>query len=86
MWFQRPFRADQWLLYAQDTPERLGCEWAGLRRGVHPGGELVVSVVQEGLVRTSGGSDQPRRRSDEFADELGPRFFVSPRPAACDAA
>ena len=53
MWFHRPFRADRWLLYAQDSPVAHGAR--GLARGeVYTSeGELVVSVVQEGLIRTS---------------------------------
>ena len=52
MWFHRPFRADQWLLYAQDSPIAYGGR--GLARGevFTAGGDLVVSVVQEGLIRT----------------------------------
>jgi acyl-CoA thioesterase II len=52
MWFHRPFRADRWLLYAQDSP------FAGGARGLARGevftaeGHLVVSVVQEGLIRS----------------------------------
>ena len=51
MWFHRPFRADQWLLYAQETPAAHGAR--GLARGevFTSSGDLVVSVVQEGLVR-----------------------------------
>jgi acyl-CoA thioesterase-2 len=51
MWFHRPFRADRWLLYAQDTPNASGAR--GLARGqvFTRDGELVVSVVQEGLIR-----------------------------------
>jgi acyl-CoA thioesterase-2 len=51
MWFHRPFRADRWLLYAQDSPSASGGR--GLARGeVYTSeGELVVSVVQEGLLR-----------------------------------
>ncbi|MBO0806060.1 MAG: acyl-CoA thioesterase II [Nocardiopsaceae bacterium] len=51
MWFHRPFRADQWLLYAQESPSAHGAR--GLARGevFTAGGDLVVSVVQEGLVR-----------------------------------
>jgi len=52
MWFHRPFRADQWLLYAQESPVSAGAR--GLARGelfTHDG-QLVVSVVQEGLVRS----------------------------------
>jgi acyl-CoA thioesterase-2 len=53
MWFHGPFRADRWLLYAQDSPVARGSR--GLARGevYTSGGDLVVSVVQEGLVRTS---------------------------------
>ncbi len=50
MWFHRPFRADRWFLYAQDTPSASGAR--GLARGsIYQDGILVVSVVQEGLVR-----------------------------------
>jgi acyl-CoA thioesterase II len=57
MWFHRPFRADRWLLYAQDSPNARGAR--GLARGqvFTQEGELVVSVVQEGLIRVS---DTPR--------------------------
>jgi len=51
MWFHRPFRADQWLLYAQESPVAYGAR--GLARGevFTASGDLVVSVVQEGLIR-----------------------------------
>jgi acyl-CoA thioesterase II len=51
MWFHRPFRADRWLLYAQDSPSVSGA--LGLARGevYTEDGTLVVSVVQEGLIR-----------------------------------
>ena len=51
MWFHRPFRADEWLLYDMDSPNAYGAR--GLARGflfTRPG-ELVVSMVQEGLMR-----------------------------------
>jgi acyl-CoA thioesterase II len=53
MWFHRPFRADRWLLYAQDSPVAYGAR--GLARGevFTADGDLVVSVVQEGLIRTT---------------------------------
>jgi acyl-CoA thioesterase-2 len=53
MWFHRPFRADRWLLYAQDSPTASGAR--GLARGevYTEDGQLVVSVVQEGLVRAT---------------------------------
>jgi acyl-CoA thioesterase-2 len=52
MWFHRPFRADRWLLYSQDSPVAGGAR--GLARGevFTSEGELVVSVVQEGLIRS----------------------------------
>ncbi len=54
MWFHRQFRADSWLLYAQESPIAAGGR--GLARGqvFTAAGELVVSVVQEGLIRLTG--------------------------------
>jgi acyl-CoA thioesterase II len=51
MWFHRPFRADEWLLYDMDSPNAYGAR--GLARGFlfTRQGELVVSMVQEGLMR-----------------------------------
>ena len=51
MWFHRPFRADEWLLYAQDSPNLHGSR--GFARGLifKRDGTLVASVAQEGLVR-----------------------------------
>jgi acyl-CoA thioesterase-2 len=51
MWFHRPFRVDDWLLYEQDTPTASGGR--GLARGLffRRDGGLAVSVVQEGLIR-----------------------------------
>jgi acyl-CoA thioesterase-2 len=51
MWFHRPFRADEWLLYDMDSPTASGGR--GLARGFlfTRQGELVVSMVQEGLMR-----------------------------------
>ncbi|MGH3193962.1 MAG: acyl-CoA thioesterase [Streptosporangiaceae bacterium] len=59
MWFHREFRADRWLLYAQDSPAANGAR--GLARGevFTASGQLVVSVVQEGLIRT--GPPRPPR-------------------------
>ncbi|MHB1614270.1 MAG: acyl-CoA thioesterase II [Actinomycetes bacterium] len=51
MWFHRPFRADEWLLYVQESPSASGAR--GFARGqifTHDG-RLVVSVAQEGMVR-----------------------------------
>jgi acyl-CoA thioesterase-2 len=51
LWLHRPFRADEWLLYAQDSPNLHGSR--GFSRGLifKRDGTLVASVAQEGLVR-----------------------------------
>jgi len=51
MWFHRPFQADEWLLYAQDSPSAQGGR--GLTRGsiFRADGTLVASVAQEGSLR-----------------------------------
>jgi acyl-CoA thioesterase-2 len=51
LWLHRPFRADEWLLYSQDSPNLEGAR--GLGRGLifTRDGTLVASVAQEGLVR-----------------------------------
>ncbi len=51
MWFHRPFRADDWLLYAQDSPNAAGAR--GFARGLifARDGTLIASVAQEGLIR-----------------------------------
>lgn len=51
MWFHRPFKADEWLLYSIDSPSASGAR--GFTRGniFSEDGKLVASVVQEGLMR-----------------------------------
>ena len=51
LWLHRPCRADEWLLYAQDSPSAGGAR--ALTRGTlfSRDGALVASVAQEGLVR-----------------------------------
>ncbi len=51
LWFHRPFKADDWLLYAQDSPNSHGAR--GFCRGqlFNAKGELVASTAQEGLMR-----------------------------------
>jgi acyl-CoA thioesterase-2 len=51
MWFHRPFRVDEWLLYDIESPSASGAR--GLVRGrfFDRGGRLVASAVQEGLTR-----------------------------------
>ena len=51
LWFHRPFRADEWLLYSLDSPSTQGSR--GLARGqvFDRQGRLVASTAQEGLIR-----------------------------------
>ena len=51
LWFHRPFRADDWLLYAQESPTATASR--GFTRGLifSRDGRLVASVAQEGLIR-----------------------------------
>jgi acyl-CoA thioesterase II len=51
MWFHKPFRTDEWLLYQQDSPFSGGAR--GFSRGTifDSSGDLVASVAQEGLIR-----------------------------------
>ncbi|GGF07329.1 acyl-CoA thioesterase II [Stappia taiwanensis] len=55
MWFHRPFRADEWLLYVEDSPSASGAR--GFTRGAlyDRAGRLVASVAQEGLIRVRSG-------------------------------
>ena len=54
IWFHRPFRVDEWLLYASDAPSASGAR--GFTRGsiFTRDGALVASTVQEGLLRVRG--------------------------------
>jgi acyl-CoA thioesterase-2 len=51
IWFHRPFRMDEWLLYSIDSPSASGAR--GLSRGQFftEDGKLVASTAQEGLMR-----------------------------------
>ncbi len=55
VWFHRPFRCDDWLLYAEDSPSTQGAR--GFNRGLifSRDGVLVASTAQEGLIRVVGG-------------------------------
>ena len=54
MWFHRPARMDEWLLYATDSPSASGAR--GFARGsiYTRDGRLVASAAQEGLIRPRG--------------------------------
>lgn len=56
MWFHRPFRSDQWLLYDQFSPSASGARGLAFGRVFSQDGRLVASVAQEGLIRLRRGS------------------------------
>jgi len=55
MWFHRPFRADEWLLYAMESPNASGGRGLALGRFFTRDGVLVASTAQEGVVRVWAG-------------------------------
>jgi acyl-CoA thioesterase-2 len=54
MWFHRPFRSDDWLLYDQYSPSASGARGFTTGRIFNRPGALVASVAQEGLIRPLG--------------------------------
>lgn len=52
MWFLRPFRADEWMLYDQVSPSAHGARALTQGRIFDSAGNLVAMTVQEGLTRT----------------------------------
>jgi acyl-CoA thioesterase-2 len=51
MWFHRSFRADDWLLYDQMTPTTSHARGLATGSIFSQNGDLVITVVQEGLIR-----------------------------------
>jgi acyl-CoA thioesterase-2 len=51
VWFHRPFRADEWLLYAQESPSASGGRGLAMDRIFDEQGNHVATVVQEGMIR-----------------------------------
>ena len=51
MWWHRPARADEWLLYTQASPSASGARGLGAGRIFSRDGRLVASVAQEGMLR-----------------------------------
>ena len=54
LWFHRPFRADEWLLYDQASPSASGARGFATGRLFSQDGRLIASVAQEGLIRPIG--------------------------------
>jgi acyl-CoA thioesterase-2 len=61
MWFMRPFRADEWLLYDQNSPSARGGRALTQGQIYNRRGDMVAAVVQEGLTRYQRGYTPPGR-------------------------
>jgi acyl-CoA thioesterase-2 len=55
MWFHRPFRGDDWLLYECRSPTASGARGLATGRFFTRDGRLIATAVQEGLVRVPNG-------------------------------
>ena len=62
MWFHRPLRVDEWLLYAVESPSASGSRGFARASVFSRDGRLVASTAQEGLVRLVG--DRPDDRPE----------------------
>ncbi|CAN5588033.1 acyl-CoA thioesterase II [soil metagenome] len=51
MWFHRDGRADEWMLFVQDSPNSIGGRGLSFGRVYDRGGRLLASIAQEGMVR-----------------------------------
>ncbi|MCZ2404974.1 acyl-CoA thioesterase II [Paenarthrobacter sp. Z7-10] len=51
MWWHRPVRVDEWLLYAAESPSASGARGLNLGKIFDRSGRLVASVAQEGMIR-----------------------------------
>lgn len=69
MWFLRPFRADEWLLYDQVSPSAHAGRALTHGRIFNRSGDLVAVVTQEGLTRNL----KPGEKSIPFLPEAQPR-------------
>jgi acyl-CoA thioesterase-2 len=71
MWWHRPVRADQWLLYVEESPSASGARGLSLGRMYTQDGQLVCSVAQEGMVRVPAGRDDPGADAPGLAARAG---------------
>jgi acyl-CoA thioesterase-2 len=51
IWFHRPFRMDEWLLFAMESPNAAGARGLSFAHVYNRSGELVATLAQEGLIR-----------------------------------
>lgn len=70
MWFHRPARVDEWLLYVQSSPSAQGSRGLGQGHVFTRDGELVATVAQEGMVRLPQGSEATRAKVEGVLQTL----------------
>jgi acyl-CoA thioesterase-2 len=51
VWFHRPFRLDEWVLIAQESPSLAGARGFGIGHAYSAAGDLVASFAQESMIR-----------------------------------
>uniref|UniRef100_A0A0D6QV64 Acyl-CoA thioesterase 2 C-terminal domain-containing protein n=1 Tax=Araucaria cunninghamii TaxID=56994 RepID=A0A0D6QV64_ARACU len=51
MWFHKPFKADEWLLYVQESPIASSGRGFNIGHMYTRSGELAMSLTQEGVIR-----------------------------------
>lgn len=56
MWFHRPFRVDEWLLYELESPTAQGARGLAQGRFYDRSGALVASVAQESMIHVPDGA------------------------------
>lgn len=60
MWFHRPVRIDDWVLYTQESPSASGGRGLGMGKIFAQDGTLACTVAQEGMVRVKDGEERSR--------------------------
>jgi acyl-CoA thioesterase-2 len=65
MWFHRPFRVDEWLLYSMESPNAASSRGFALGKFFDANGVLVASTAQEGLVRIWPNKREPKSSTPE---------------------
>lgn len=77
MWWHRPVRVDDWLLYMQQSPSASGARGLATGKIYNRAGDLVATVAQEGMVRVPGGGVHLRGATQETLMDQKVRRFRS---------
>ncbi|MFJ8310508.1 MULTISPECIES: acyl-CoA thioesterase [unclassified Streptomyces] len=80
MWFHRPLRADEWLLYEQQSPSASDGRGLVHARIYTADGRLAASVVQEGVIRLRASARQPLPALDAHDPDIDPFSWRFAKP------